>query len=308
MHRGSVVLLAPDGSVRRAVGEVGSPMLPRSANKPGQAVAMLRAGLAPADPGDLAVATASHNGEPGHVAQVRGLLAGHGLTEDDLRCPADLPLHAPSARAVLADGGGPARVLMNCSGKHAAMLATCRARGWPTGSYLEAEHPLQQQVAATLAELAGEPVTATVVDGCGAPQHALSLTGLARVLARIATAPAGTAEHRVAAAMRAHPFLVAGTGREDTRLMSAVPGLVCKVGAEGVHAGALPDGGAFAVKIDDGSGRGRLPVAAAALRELGVPTGQLTGLDAEPVRGGGDLVGEGDVVGAASVIAGALDG
>lgn len=301
IHRGSVVLLDAAGDVLLAAGDVSSPVLPRSSNKPVQAVAMLRSGFDGGDAADLALAAASHNGEPEHVARVRALLARHDLTEQDLRCPPDLPLYPPAARAVLAAGGGPSPVLMNCSGKHAAMLATCTAAGWPTGTYLDPEHPLQQAVASTLAELAGEPAgdaAATAVDGCGAPLFAVSLSGIARAFSRLVTAAAATPPRQIADAMRAHPFLVAGTDREDTRLMTAVPGLLCKAGAEGVHVGALPDGRAFAVKIDDGAQRARMPVTVGALHTLGV-----TGLDdlaVEPVRGGGA------VVGAARLIPGAL--
>ncbi len=331
-HRGAAVALDAAGDVLLAVGDVSSPVLPRSSNKPVQVVAMLRSGLDAGigtetclqgrsigtetclqgrsigtetclqgrsiDPADLALAAASHNGEAEHVARVRALLARHELTEGDLRCPPDLPLQQDAARAVLAAGGRPTRVLMNCSGKHAAMLATCVHAGWPTGTYLQPEHPLQRAVASTLAQLAGEPIAATAVDGCGAPLFAVSLTGIARAFSRLVTAAAPAPERRVADAMRAHPFLVAGTGREDTRLMTAVPGLLCKVGAEGVHAGALPDGRAFAVKIEDGAQRARLPVTVGVLGALGV-----TGLDElgrEPVRGGDA------VVGAARLIPGAL--
>lgn len=297
-HRGSAVALDAAGDVLLAVGDVSSPALPRSANKPVQVVALLRSGLAGCDDADLALAAASHSGEPEHLTRVRGLLARHELTEDDLRCPPDLPLHQEAARAVLAAGGRAAPVLMNCSGKHAAMLATCVRAGWPTRTYLQPEHPLQRAVASALTELAGEPIAATAVDGCGAPLFAVSLTGLARAFSRLVIAAAPAPERRVADAMRAHPFLVAGTGREDTRLMTAVPGLLCKVGAEGVHAGALPDGRAFAVKIEDGAQRARLPVTVGVLGALGV-----TGLDElgrEPVCGGAS------VVGAARLIPGAL--
>ncbi len=297
VHRGSVVLLDADGRVALRRGEVSAPMLPRSSNKPLQLAGMLRCGLRLEDPADLAIATASHNGEDGHIRRVITLLERHGLGPDHLACPPALPLHPPTAGAVLAAGGGPVRATMNCSGKHAAMLVTCVQRGWPTTGYPEPEHPVQRGLAATVAELAGEPVTATAVDGCGAPLFALSLTGLATAFARLARAAPSSAEGRVTDAMRAHPWLVAGTGREDTRLLRALPGLVCKSGAEGVHAGALPDGRAFALKIEDGAARARMPVTVGALRALGVTdadlnAGTLEELAAEPVRGGGRVVGE----------------
>jgi L-asparaginase II len=291
VHHGRVVLIGADGAVVRAVGEVYRPMFPRSSNKPVQALAMLGAGLELVDDADLALVCASHNGEPEHVDRVLGMLAAAGLAEDDLRCPPDLPLHGPAAYAVVAGGGGRRRACMNCSGKHAGMLATCAARGWSRPDYTRPEHPLQRAIAATLAERAGEPVAATGVDGCGAPLYAVSLAGLARAFAGLVTAGDGTAPRRVADAMRAHPHLVAGTGREDTRLMNAVPGLVCKAGAEGVHAAALPDGRAVALKIEDGGTRARLPVMVAALRALGVDCDGLRELAEEPVLGGGEVVG-----------------
>jgi L-asparaginase II len=300
VHHGSVVLLNPAGEAVRAIGEVHRPMLPRSASKPIQALAMLRAGLNLPDDADLAVVCASHNGEPEHVERVLGILAGAGLTEDDLGCPPALPMHEPAALAVLATGGQPRRVYMNCSGKHAGMVATSAARGWPVAGYLEPAHPLQVAVAAALTEVASEPVAATVVDGCGAPLHGISLAGLALAFARLVRAAPGTGERRVVDAMRAHPHLVAGTGREDTRLMAAVPGLVSKSGAEGVHAVALPDGRAVALKIEDGAARARLPVMVAALRLLGVDSPGLDALAEEPVLGGGR------VVGCARILPGAL--
>jgi L-asparaginase II len=181
---------------------------------------------------------------------------------------------------------------MNCSGKHAAMLSACVASGWPTTGYLEREHPLQQVIEARLGEAAGEPVSAVVVDGCGAPQHALSLTGLARGVLSLVEAPEGSRDRSVADAMRAHPWFVAGTGREDTDLMSAVPGLLVKGGADGVHVAALPEAGAVALKLDDGGDRGRNPALCAGLRRLGVPAEALAPWLLTPVNGGDGVVGE----------------
>ena len=292
VHRGSLVVLDPDGRVQLALGDVRSPVFPRSSNKPLQAVAMLRSGFTPADSAQLALASASHSGEPAHVEGALRLLADAGLTEDDLRCPADLPGDEPTRNAVLAAGGGRRRVYMNCSGKHSAMVSTCAANGWSLPDYLDPAHPLQRSGFETVAELAGEAVPTVGVDGCGAPIFALSLTGLATAFARLVTAAPATPERRVADAVRAHPFLVSGTGREDLLLMSAVPGLLCKAGAEGVHAGALPDGRAFAVKIDDGAARARGPVSVGVLRHLGVPDSEaLAALADEPLLGGGVQVG-----------------
>jgi L-asparaginase II len=220
------------------------------------------------------------------------MLAAVGLGPDDLGCPPALPLHEPTRAAWLTAGRQPDRLAMNCSGKHAAMLSACVAAGWPTEGYLARDHPLQQAIEARLAEAAGEPVTAVVVDGCGAPQHALSLAGLARGLLGLVQAPAESRERAVADAMRAHPWYVAGTGREDTALMQAVPGLLIKGGADGVHVAALPGRGAVALKLDDGGDRGRTPALGAALLRLGVPADSLAPWSLPPVLGGDDVVGE----------------
>jgi L-asparaginase II len=181
---------------------------------------------------------------------------------------------------------------MNCSGKHAAMLATCVANGWPVGDYLDPDSPLQTAITAAVEELAGERVQHVAVDGCGAPQHALTLAGLARAFARLTTAAPGTNERRVADAMRAAPELVGGTGRDVTAFMQAVPGLLAKDGAEGVYGVALPDGAALALKIDDGAARARPPVLVEGLRALGVTSDALDALATVPVLGGGRPVGE----------------
>jgi L-asparaginase II len=200
-------------------------------------------------------------------------------------------MHEPTRAAWLAAGRAPERLAMNCSGKHAAMLAACAAAGWPTAGYLDPEHPLQRAIEARLAEAAGEPVTAVVVDGCGAPQHALTPTGLARSVLGLVAGGKGDGR-AVADAVRAHPWLVAGTGREDTDLMTAVDGLLVKGGADGVHVAALPGRGAVALKVDDGGDRARTPVLAAGLALLGVPAEVLAPWASLPVTGGGGVVGE----------------
>jgi L-asparaginase II len=187
---------------------------------------------------------------------------------------------------------------MNCSGKHAAMLATCAANGWPTATYLDPGHPLQQAIRATLEELAGQRSTATTVDGCGAPLFALTLTGLARAFRALVLAEPGTPERRVADAMRAYPEWTSGTDRDERRLMHAVPGLLLKSGAEGVDAFALGDGHgvrAGAVKVDDGAARARTPVTVAALRQLGAVVPEE--LATVPIPGGDAVVGEVRAVG-----------
>ena len=290
VHRGSVVALDPDGGVLLKAGTPDRPCFPRSANKPLQAVGMVRAGLQLDAPG-LALASASHSGEHAHVSRIRDLLHRNGLPESALLCPPALPLGEEAARGVIAAGGGQARVFMNCSGKHTAMLLTCVANGWPTEGYVDPAHPLQLAIRAAIEDLTGEPVAAVGVDGCGPPIFAVTLIGVARAYARLVTAEPGTPERSVADAMRAYPELVGGTGRDVTRLMAGVPGLLAKDGAEGVYAGAMPSGAAVAVKIVDGAKRARVPVMVAALRRLGVDALVLDELAEEPVLGGGRQVG-----------------
>ncbi len=291
VHRGSLVVLGPDGDVLFAAGAPHRPILPRSSNKPVQATALLAAGWEPRSAAELAIGAGSHTGEDGHRDRAAAILDGAGLGPGHLGCPPALPSHEPTRAAWLAGGRAPERLAMNCSGKHAAMLAACVAAGWPVEGYLDRDHPLQQAIEERLAEAAGEPVAAVVVDGCGAPQHALSVTGLARGLLSLVRADAGSQQRAVADAMRAEPWFVAGTGREDTGLMQAVPGLLVKGGADGVHVAALPGAGAVALKLDDGGDRGRMPALTAGLRRLGVPAEPLAPWSQPPVHGGGGVVG-----------------
>jgi L-asparaginase II len=291
-HRGSVLILGADGAAILRAGQVSQPMFPRSVNKPIQAAALLRAGL-DLDGKLLALAAASHAGEDFHVAGVREILAGAGLAESALRCPPALPGDETAQREMLRRGGGLDRVHMNCSGKHAAMLACCVANGWPVASYLDPAHPVQAAIRRTLEDLAGEHSQAIGVDGCGAPLFALSLTGLARALQALVTAPAGTPERRVADAMRAHPDWTSGSRRPERALMAAVPGLLVKSGAEGVQGLALADGRAATVKMEDGAPRALRAVAVAVLRHLGVASepAALDQIAHVPVLGGEQEVG-----------------
>ncbi|WP_432104664.1 asparaginase [Streptomyces sp. bgisy091] len=290
-HRGSLVVLAADGSVELALGDPASPVFPRSSNKPMQAAAILRAGLDLSGE-RLALAAASHSGEAFHLDLVRTMLAEHGLTPDDLQTPPDLPLDPVEAESYLAAGGVREPLTMNCSGKHAAMLAVCVRNGWDTATYLDPAHPLQRLVGEVVAEAAGEPVAALGTDGCGAPLMAIGLVGLARAFRSFVLAEPGTAERRVADAMRAHPEYVAGTRRPDTWLMREVPGALSKMGAEAVQAVALPDGRALAFKIDDGSTRALGPVLARALGLLGVDSPVVSRIGSAPLLGGAAEVGE----------------
>jgi L-asparaginase II len=294
-HHGSVVALDARGRVDWSLGDVGSAILPRSCNKPLQVLGMLRAGLK-LDGELLALACASHSGESFHLRGVREILAGAGLDEAALQTPPDYPLDDAERESWIRAGGVREPVAMNCSGKHAAMLATCVANGWDVATYLHPDHPLQQAILDTFAEATGEPVETVAVDGCGAPLLSTSLTGLARAFRSLATAHEGP-EKAVADAIRAHPTWVSGTRRDEARLLAAVSGAIAKAGAEGCYAVALEDGTAFALKIEDGAARAR-PVAMAAVLER-VAGEHLSAEQLEEIRSTGrqELLGGGRPVG-----------
>ncbi len=290
IHYGSVVVLGADGEVELQLGDIEAAFYPRSALKPVQAVAMLRAGL-PLDGELLSLTAASHSGEERHLAGTRRILELAGATEDDLRNVADMP-YGPTVRdAWIRDGRRPCRLAQNCSGKHAAMLYTCRLNGWSLDDYADPAHPLQQAIAEIVEDLTGQAIARVTVDGCGAPLFSVSLHGLARALARITTAAEGTPERQVADAMRDHAEMASGAGRDVAALMRAVPGLLSKDGFEGVQVAALPDGRAVAVKIADGADRARVPVTAAALARAGVDPVALAEFAGAPLLGGGHVVG-----------------
>jgi L-asparaginase II len=295
-HYGSAVALDGDRAVVYRRGDVDTPILPRSCNKPLQAVGMLRAGL-DLDGELLALACASHSGEDFHIEGVRRILHGAGLDESALQTPPGWPLDDDARDRLIRSGGTKTPLHMNCSGKHAAMLATCVANGWPTATYRDPGHPLQQAIAATFADLTGEPVEHVAVDGCGAPLLGTSLQGLARAFAVVATSDRSE-ERRVAEAIRRHPEYVSGSSRDELVLLRAIPGAIGKAGAESCYAVALPDGRAFALKTDDGAPRARPVVMAALLGHLGVDveagvdTDAVRRTGAAPLTGGDAVVGE----------------
>jgi L-asparaginase II len=262
-HHGAVVVLGPTGDLAFAAGDPDVAIYPRSSNKPMQAHAMLDLGL-DLDDEQLAVACASHDGTERHIAVVRRILAGAGLGEEALANTPSLPLQQEAMEQLLATGGHRSSILMNCSGKHAAMVATCRHRGWSSDGYLDVDHPLQLAITARIADLAGF-VHHIGVDGCGAPAHVLSLRDLALGFRALAVE-----RGPVWRAMTGHPELVGGDARTVTRVMSAIPGALAKDGAQGVFAIAHPDGWAAALKIADGQDRPVAVVLAAALAHVGV--------------------------------------
>ena len=269
VHYGAVVALESDGSVAFALGDAGAVVFPRSSTKPIQATAMVASGLS-LPPRLLALVCASHDGRAEHLSTAKEILATAGLTEDALGNTADYPLDPDAQDAAIRAGGVKTALQMNCSGKHSGMLATCVHNGWDLESYLHVDHPLQLRITEMVPQLAGEEASFIGVDGCGAPAHALSLTGLARAFRSVALSPSSSAAGQVATAIRQHPEMLGGPTRDITLLIQGVPGLMGKDGAEGVFAIALPDGRAIALKISDGANRARPPVMKFALQALGV--------------------------------------
>lgn len=294
-HYGSVVALDAQGAVEWGIGAVDEPMLPRSCNKPLQALAMVRHGLDLPDD-LLALVCASHSGEDLHLDGARRILATAGLDESLLQTPPDYPLDDDARVEQIRAGGAKTSIAMNCSGKHSGMLVTCAINGWDLGTYLDPDHPLQRAILATFAELTGEPVTTIAVDGCGAPLLSTSLVGLARAFRTLAVATDGP-EARIAEAIRRHPEFVSGTRRDERALLTAMPGSIGKAGAESCYVLALPDGRAFALKTDDGAPRVRPVLMAAALRKSGVDLEDWVDGDAVRATGVLELLGGGVPVG-----------
>lgn len=291
VHFGSFSVVDSTGKSLLAAGAPAAPMYARSSLKPLQLAAMIRAGLELPDD-LLALSAASHSGAGKHQEGAQRILALHGLDKSALRNVADLPYGVAEREEWLRSGGVATQLAQNCSGKHAAMVATCVINGWSLDDYLAPEHPLQKHVEATLSELIGESPAASTVDGCGTPLFAYSLNGLARSYAILAASAADTPEGRVVTAMRRHPDMVAGEGRDVTALMRLVPDVFAKDGAEAVQLVGLRPGVGIAVKISDGYDRARLPITLRLLEAMGVPSDLLQELPHPAVLGGGRAVGE----------------
>jgi L-asparaginase II len=272
-HSGVAIVVAPDGTVAEKLGDVTATILPRSSMKPFQALGCLTAG-ASLEGEMLGLATASHIGTDRHVAVVRDILAAAGLGEDALGCPPAWPSDTATRDEMVRDHAEPARIRMNCSGKHAAMLLACVTSGWDTAGYLDAAHPLQVHIREVVERLTGERTTATAIDGCGAPVHAMTLAGLARAIQRIGTSSERSpfALHRNAGALvravRENPWTIDGPGRPDTVVIERL-GVFAKGGAEGVMVMVAPDGTTVALKVLDGSGRAASAVALRLLERAG---------------------------------------
>jgi L-asparaginase II len=283
VHRGYLLALNADGSTALELGDSSTLIFPRSCVKSIQGAAMVRVGLK-LEPRLLALGCSSHSGSEAHLAAVREILAIAKLDESALQCMLDKPLGDSERRAW---GDKPAtRISMNCSGKHAAMLLTCVVNGWPTDSYLNPVHPLQVAIKAELETLAGEKVTLTSTDGCGAPLFLLSVAGLAQAIRNI-TISKDPIHQEVMAASRAFPEMVAGKGRLTTQMIEAVPGLYMKDGAEAVEVASMPDGRTLVFKVSDGSLRPFRVLVHAGLKKLGIDSPY----EPENVLGGDRIIG-----------------
>ena len=274
-HRAHAVAVA-GGEIVASAGDAELVTYFRSSAKPLQVLPLLRA-RPDLDDTEIAIACASHLARPEQLEAVRSLLGKAPAGEDDLEC------------GTRGGDAGPTRIEHNCSGKHAGMLALCRAHGWPLDGYRLLEHPCQQTMldevsAATEVDPAEIPIG---VDGCGIPTFALSLERMAHAFSRLAELEGG---ERAIAAMRAHPELIRGPLAADTMLMQTQPGWVAKGGAEGLLCAVSADGVGIALKIEDGSQRAVRGALAAFLGRLGLDAEQLGAVPIENSRG--EIVGE----------------
>lgn len=290
-HRGAYAIVDADGDVIAAQGDIERPVYARSAIKPLQALPLVETGAADAlnvSQEELALACASHGGEPRHVDVVARWLERLGLSGRDLECGAHPPSHAPSARALAAAGQEPSALHNNCSGKHTGMLATCRYLREPTRGYIRIDHPEQRRVISALSTMCGADLSDAPrgVDGCGLPQLGIPLKVLAFAFARFGAPTGLTADRqaacrRIAAAMRAHPFLLAGSGRFCTRAIEiAGTKALVKTGAEGVYTATIPGHGlGVALKIGDGAARAaEAAMATLLVRHAGLDAGEIAAL------------------------------
>jgi L-asparaginase II len=274
-HRGAFVVRDAAGKVVSAMGDTGAAFYPRSAIKAFQALPLLQSGAADRfglTPEEIALCCSSHDGEPQHVRLARSILAKAGNVETDLECGAHWPSSNDAMRAMVKSGEQATPIHNNCSGKHGGMLALARHMGVDVKGYVKPEHPVQTTIAKSYGaicemDLANVPMG---IDGCSVPTWALPLSNVATGFARLVAMPEG---QRIIAAVRAHPFMVAGSTGYDTKIMEAVPRLFIKTGAEGVFCGCIPHVGlGFALKCDDGAYRGAKVAAAEMLSKLDVWT------------------------------------
>ena len=297
IHRGSIAIADAEGIVRFALGDIQTPVYPRSSLKPIQALTLVESGAAEAfGVGDeeVALACASHSGEPMHTERVAAWLARIGCGESDLACGPQAPRYEPASQEMLRRGDKPTRIHNNCSGKHTGFLTVARHWNVATAGYERVDHPVQQAVVTSLRALSGVEKLPWGVDGCAAPNFALPLAGFARALAKLAGGKTPGAA-RIVRCMIAYPELVGGTDRACTVMMrAAARRAAVKTGAEGVYAGIIPERGlGIALKIDDGATRAAETTIAAILDKLGMlGDGAREFLQAPVLNTRGAIVGE----------------
>jgi L-asparaginase II len=295
-HAGAVAVFDDSGKAVLTLGDIDRPIFPRSAVKSIQALPLVESGAADAfgfGDKELALACASHSGEPEHVALASAMLAKASLDGGALECGAHWPSNHEAMTALARSGGRPSALHNNCSGKHSGFLCGCRHLRINHPGYIGPDHPYQRLIASTMTEVtgAGHDERNRGIDGCSIPTYAIPLRNLATGFARMATGK-GLSVDRAAAAKRlftacmAEPFYVSGAGKADLRLMSAVSGRIfVKTGAEGVYCGAVPELGlGIAVKCDDGHGRASEVIVAAVLSMLLKEDGAAQAALAELVR------------------------
>jgi L-asparaginase II len=284
LHLGHLIVLNADGSTYLSKGSPGLPIFPRSAVKSLQASAMLKAGLTVSDE-ELAIICASHSGAQSHIDLVIKMLEKRDIPISALKNAVDKPL---GEKEKITWGEKIASQLaQNCSGKHAGMLITCQQNDWDMATYLEMNHPLQVAIKNEIELLAGEKVSASTFDGCGAPLFAISLIGLARSISNLVKSNEA-AHKQIVTACTTYPELVAGDSRLTTRMMKAVPGLFMKEGAEGIEVCALVDGRVIAIKVIDGSWRPVAPIIMEIFKRWGVVMPD----ESVKVYGGTSVIGE----------------
>jgi L-asparaginase II len=284
LHLGHLTVLNTDGSTYLSKGSPELPMFPRSAVKSLQASAMLKAGLTVSDE-ELAIICASHSGAQSHIDLVIKMLEKRDIPISALKNAVDKPL-GEKEKIAWGDKGA-SQLAQNCSGKHAGMLITCQQNGWDMDTYLDMDHPLQIAIKNEIEELAGEKVSASTFDGCGAPLFAISLTSLARSISNLVKSNESV-HKQIVTACTTYPELVAGEGRLTTRMMKAVPGLFMKEGAEGIEVCALADGRVIAIKIIDGSWRPVAPMIMEIFKRWGVVMPD----ESVKIYGGTSVIGE----------------
>ncbi len=272
-HRGAFAISNAQGKIIQQQGDISRAIFPRSAIKAFQCVPLIESGAADYfdfDDEDIALACSSHNGEAEHLRVASSMLAKAGIDEAAYECGSQWPERMDDKSALIKAAQLPRAIHNNCSGKHAGMLAFAKHKGVPFADYVKRDHPVQQAVAKALDHYCkiNTENAPCGIDGCSVPTWAMPLENLAQGFAKLFAQGNATGQ-RIAKAARAHPFLIAGSNRFDTKIMTAVPRLFIKVGAEGVFCGAIPHAAlGFALKIDDGAIRGAEVAAANMLAKL----------------------------------------